>query len=335
MRTDGLLRGLRCAFLLVASLAGLAAQADIFRPAYLELRETDPGRYDVLWKVPALGDRRLAARVRFPEGTRNVTEPAGHFEGGAFLERWRIERAGGLTGQEIAIDGLLGGVTDVIVRLERADGTSQMERLLPESARFTVTAPAGTGEVAWSYLVLGVEHILGGIDHLLFVLALLLVVRGARRIVLTVTAFTVAHSITLVAATLGWVQVPGPPVEAIIALSIVFVAAEVVHGLQGRPGLTARAPWVVAFSFGLLHGFGFAGALAEVGLPQKAIPVALLMFNVGVEIGQLIFVAAALAAGALIARLPVARPAWTNYALPYAIGTVSMFWVIERVAAFA
>jgi hydrogenase/urease accessory protein HupE len=335
MRTDRLLGRLRLAFLLLASLAGLAAQADIFRPAYLELRETEPGRYDVLWKVPALGDRRLAARVRLPEGTQNVTEPAGHFEGGAFLERWRIERAGGLTGQEIAIDGLIGGVTDVIVRLERADGTSQMERLLPESARFTVTAPAGTGEVAWSYLVLGVEHILGGIDHLLFVLALLLVVRGARRIVLTVTAFTVAHSITLVAATLGWVRVPGPPVEAIIALSIVFVAAEVVHGLQGRPGLTARAPWVVAFSFGLLHGFGFAGALAEVGLPQKAIPVALLMFNVGVEIGQLIFVAAALAAGAMIARLPVARPAWTNYALPYVIGTVAMFWVIERVAAFA
>ena len=133
--------------------------------------------------------------------------------------------------------------------------------------------------------MLGVEHILGGIDHLLFVLALLLIVRGGMRIFATITAFTVAHSITLVAATLGWVHVPGPPVEAMIALSIVFVAAEVVHGLRGKPGLTARAPWVVAFSFGLLHGFGFAGALAEVGLPQKAIPVALLMFNVGVEIG--------------------------------------------------
>ena len=334
MRTDGLLRGLRGAFLLLASLAGLAAQADIFRPAYLELRETEPGRYDVLWKVPALGYRRLAARVRFPEGTRNVTEPAGHFEGGAFLERWRIERAGGLTGQEIAIDGLLGGVTDVIVRLERADGTSQMERLLPESARFTIAAPAGTGEVAWSYLVLGVEHILGGVDHLLFVLALLLVVRGGMRIFLTITAFTLAHSITLVAASLGWVHVPGPPVEAMIALSIVFVAAEAVQGLQGRPGLTARAPWVVAFSFGLLHGLGFAGALAEVGLPQKAIPVALFMFNVGVELGQLIFVAVALAAGALLARLRLPRPERLQWAACYAIGAVAMFWVIERVSGF-
>jgi hypothetical protein len=129
--------------------------------------------------------------------------------------------------------------------------------------------------------------------------------------------------------------VPGPPVDAMIALSIVFVAAEVVRGLQGRPGITARAPWVVAFSFGLLHGFGFAGALAEVGLPQKAIPVALLMFNVGVEVGQLIFVAVALAAGALLARLPIARRPWVGYAVPYAIGAVAMFWVIERIGAFA
>jgi hypothetical protein len=159
-------------------------------------------------------------------------------------------------------------------------------------------------------------------------------VRGGKRILVTITAFTAAHSITLVAATLGWVHVPGPPVEAMIALSIVFVAAEVIHGIRGRPGLTARAPWVVAFSFGLLHGFGFAGALAEVGLPQTAIPVALLMFNVGVEVGQLLFVAAALALRELLARLPVARPAWTPYLVPYAIGSIAMFWVVERIGAF-
>ena len=215
---------------------------------------------------------------------------------------------GGLVGQEIRIDGLISGVSDVIARVERQDGTSQMERLLPESPQFTVEAPAGTAEVAWSYLVLGIEHILGGVDHLLFVLALLLIVRGGKRILITVTAFTVAHSITLVAATLGWVHVPGPPVEAMIALSIVFVAAEIVRGLRGKPGLTARAPWVVAFSFGLLHGFGFAGALAEVGLPQKAIPVALLTFNVGVELGQLIFVAFVVAVRALHGARARQRP---------------------------
>jgi hypothetical protein len=334
-RAASLPRWLPPALLALALLGVLPAIADVFRPAYLELREAGPDRYDVFWKVPAAGELRLAVTVRFPDDVREIGRTPGQFVGGAYVERWQVERAGGLVGQTITIEGAATGVSDVIARVERADGTSQVERLSMANPHFTVEAPAGAGEIAWSYLVLGVEHILGGVDHLLFVLALLLVVRGGLRIFMTITAFTVAHSLTLVAATLGWVHVPGPPVEAMIALSIVFVAAEVVHGLQGRPGLTARAPWVVAFSFGLLHGFGFAGALAEVGLPQKAIPVALLMFNVGVEIGQLIFVGFALAAGALIARLPVTRPAWTNYALPYAIGAVAMFWVIERVAAFA
>ncbi len=311
------------------------ARADIFKPAYLELREAGDGRYDVVWRVPAQDEyTRLALHVRFPEGTENLTEPHAVYTGGAMLERWRIQREGGLVGQTIRIEGSATTVSDVIARVERADGTSQVERLKVDSPRFVVAAPAGTGEVAWAYLVLGVEHILGGIDHLLFVLALLLVVRGGRRIVATVTAFTIAHSITLVAATLGWVHVPGPPVEAIIALSIVFVAAEVVHGLRGKPGLTARAPWLVAFSFGLLHGLGFASALAEVGLPQTAIPVALLMFNVGVEVGQLMFVAVVLGLMALLKRLPVSLPARAPYVVPYAIGVVAMFWVFERVASF-
>lgn len=324
----------RLLWAVLASCIALAAHADVFRPAYLELREAGDDRFDVMWKVPAQGDRRLAVQVRFPAGTVRVTQPQGLFVGTAFVERWQITRAGGFVGESIGIDGIAGGVTDVIVRVERRDGTSQMERLLPQSPLFVVEPTTGTGEVAWSYLVLGIEHILGGVDHLLFVLALLLIVRGGRRILVTITAFTAAHSITLVAATLGWVHVPGPPVEAMIALSIVFVAAEVIHGIRGRRGLTARAPWVVAFSFGLLHGFGFAGALAEVGLPQTAIPVALLMFNVGVEVGQLLFVAAALALRALLVRLPVARPAWTPYLVPYAIGSVAMFWVVERIGAF-
>ena len=315
------------------------AQADIFRPAYLELREAGSSAfgdqvYDVTWKVPAQGDLRLAVQVRFPADTTQITPPQGMFAGTAHVERWQISRPGGLIGQTVSIDGIAGGATDVIVRIERQDGSSQMEHLLPQQPQFIVQGPASTGQVAWSYLVLGVEHILGGIDHLLFVLALLLIVRGGKRILTTITAFTVAHSITLIAATLGWVHVPGPPVESMIALSIVFVAAEIVRGLRGEPGLTARAPWVVAFAFGLLHGFGFAGALAEVGLPQSAIPVALLMFNVGVELGQLIFVVCAVAARVLLIRLPVARRAWMPYATPYAIGAIAMLWVIERVGAF-
>ena len=327
-------RWLRPALLALALLGAVPAVADVFRPAYLELREARPDRYDVFWKVPAAGELRLAVTVRFPDDVREIGRSPGQFVGGAYVERWQVERAGGLVGQTIAIEGAATGVSDVIARVERADGTSQVERLSIANPRFTVEAPAGTAEIAWSYLVLGVEHILGGVDHLLFVLALLLVVRGGMRIFMTITAFTAAHSLTLVAATLGWVHVPGPPVEAVIALSIVFVAAEAVHGLQGRPGITARAPWIVAFSFGLLHGLGFAGALAEVGLPQKAIPVALFMFNVGVELGQLIFVAAALLAGVLLARLRLPRPERLQWGASYAIGATAVFWVIERVAAF-
>jgi hydrogenase/urease accessory protein HupE len=327
---------MRCIlFGLLACLISANAAADVFRPAYLELREAGNGEYDVLWKVPVLGDdMRLSAYVVFPETTERVTEPRVVTSGGAWIERWRVRHEGGLVGRTIEIQGNAVGVTDVIARVERLDGTSQVERLQPGAPRFEVLPPTGTVEVAWSYLVLGVEHILAGIDHLLFVLALLLIVRGSRRIVATITAFTIAHSLTLVAATLGWVHVPGPPVEAIIALSIVFVAAEVVHELRGKEGLTARAPWVVAFSFGLLHGLGFAGALAEVGLPQKAIPVALLTFNVGVELGQLLFVAVVLLLGAVFGRLMAAKPAWTTGAVAYGIGAVAAFWTLQRVVSF-
>jgi HupE / UreJ protein len=319
--------------LLLACLACIA-QADIFRPAYLELREVGADRYDVTWKVPAQGDARLAIEVVFPPDTTKLAPPQGLFSAGAYVERWQVSRPGGLAGQTLAIDGIAGGATDVIVRVERLDGTSQVEHLLPQRPQFTVKGPTGKAQVAWSYLVLGVGHILGGVDHLLFVLSLLLIVRGGRRIVATITAFTLAHSLTLVAATLGWVHVPGPPVEAMIALSIVFVAAEAVHGLRGRHGLTAQAPWVVAFSFGLLHGLGFAGALAEVGLPQTAIPVALLLFNVGVEVGQLMFVACMLGVHTLLARSLKPLPRWALSVPPYVIGTVAMCWVIERVGAF-
>ena len=323
---------------LVLALVGLtqvgSVHADVFRPAYLELRETGADCYDVMWKVPAQGDLRLAVTVKFPPDTTPVTLPQGQFIDNAYVERWQISHPGGLTGQTIRIEGIASGVTDVIARIERRDGTSQVEHVLPDHPQFTVKTPAGIGEVAWTYLVLGVEHILGGVDHLLFVLALLLIVRGGKRIFATITAFTVAHSITLVSATLGWVHVPGPPVEAMIALSIVFVAAEIVHGLRGKPGLTARAPWVVAFSFGLLHGFGFAGALAQVGLPQKAIPMALFTFNAGVELGQMIFVGFAVGVRIALTRLPVPRRTWMPYVAPYAIGCIAMFWVIERVKAF-
>ena len=304
------------------------------RPGYLELKQTGEETYDVLWKVPAAGgERRLGIYVRFPDETVETSERRGRFVGGAFVERWSVRHPGGLADQTIHIDGLRATLTDVLVRVERLDGTTLVNRVAPSEPSLVLVASPSLFAVARTYLVLGVEHILSGIDHLLFVLALLLLVKGRRRLVKTITAFTVAHSVTLAGATLGWVNVPGAPVEAVIALSIVFVAAEIVHGQRGQEGVTARAPWVVALVFGLLHGFGFAGALHEVGLPGHAIPLALFLFNVGVEVGQLLFVAAVLVLQAIARRPLASTPRWLRLAPAYAIGAVAVFWTLQRVGS--
>ena len=315
-----MLRRLAVAITIVLT-GAVAVHADVFRPAYLELRQTSAETYDVMWKVPAQGGTlRLAIHVVFPPGTVNLTEPRGTFVGDGFVERWTIRRDGGLSGGTVRIDGLPGTITDVLARIEREDATSQIARLLPERPSFVVESPAHATGVAWAYLGLGVHHILVGIDHLLYILAMLFLVKGWRRIVATMSAFTATHSLTLSAAALGWVHVPQPPVEACIALSIVFVAREIVQAGRGHPGLTARWPWVVSFTFGLMHGFGFAGALAEVGLPTRAIPIALLFFNIGVEIGQLLFVAGVLGLMAVLAKVPKTWPRWSETLAPYAIG---------------
>jgi hypothetical protein len=316
-------------------LAACSARADEFRPAYLELRPADAETYDVLWKVPARGgDSRLRLNVVFPPGAIDLAEPQASFIGASHIERRRIRQPGGLEGKAIEIDGLRGSGAEVLVRVVRADGSAQVTRLLPGNPSFVIEAAAGALAVAKTYVVLGIEHILLGIDHLLFVLALLVIVRGGVRIVVTVTAFTLSHSITLVAATAGWLALPPAPVEAAIALSIVFLAREIVMAWRGQPGLTERMPWIVAFVFGLAHGLGFAGALAEIGLPQQAIPLALLCFNVGVEIGQLIFVAAVLALAFALRRWMAQGTGWFRWVAPCAIGGVAALWMVERVAAF-
>jgi len=325
-------RALVLALLLLGAIAHPAV-ADELRPGYLEIRQVAAETYDVGWKVPAMGDRRLGLYVRFPAATEVLDEASGRFEGNAFVERWRVRHPGGFDGQTIHIDGLQQSSTDVLVRMERLDGTAFVDRLDPSRPSVVLEASPGLSNVAATYLALGIEHILFGVDHLLFVLALVLLVRNLRKLIGTITAFTVAHSITLGGATLGWVNVPIAPVEAVIALSIVFVATEIVHEQAGRTGLAARAPWVIAFSFGLLHGFGFAGALGEIGLPHNAIPIALLFFNVGVEVGQLLFVAAVLALRAGL-RAPLATaPRWVSLTPAYAIGALAMFWTLQRVGS--
>ncbi len=307
------------------------------QPGYLEIRLIDKELYAAVWKKPAVNSRPMAITAKLPQSCdpRTPVEPI--WDGSAYIARWTIRCSGGLEGGVIRIDGLDQTKTDVLVRFDFADGVSQTHRLTPSDSSFTVPSQPSRLEVVRTYLLLGFKHILSGIDHLMFVLALLLLVKGVRRLIVTVTAFTIAHSLTLAGATLGFVQIPGPPIEATIALSIMFVASEIIHSRQGIPGLTQKYPWVVAFTFGLLHGFGFAGALAQIGLPQASIPIALLFFNVGVEIGQLLFIASVFAAIALAQqvarRIDVPRPTWAWAVPPYVIGGIASYWIIQRVAA--
>ncbi|ASY65183.1 membrane protein, putative (plasmid) [Sinorhizobium sojae CCBAU 05684] len=318
--------------LLLPLLVAAAALAHEVRPAYLELREQEPGTFAVLWKVPMRGDMRLALKPEFSGKTR-PSLPAVRILSGAAIETWYLE-APALRGQTLTIAGLAATMTDVLAHIEYADGSTWTQRLTPNAPSAAIPARDTILNVAGLYLLLGIEHILFGIDHLLFVFALLMLTQGIGSLVKTITAFTLTHSITLALATLGLVNVPLAPVEAVIALSIVFVAAEIVHRDQGREGMAARAPWLVAFGFGLLHGFGFAGALSETGLPAGHVPLALLFFNVGVEIGQLLFVAAVLALAAAVLRIPLPLPTW-GYRVPaYAIGSVAMFWTVQRLAMF-
>lgn len=315
--------------------APLLGSAHEVRPGFLQLTTPDDHHYEVLWKSPRRGDAVLSIHPVFPGLCTDRVPVIRQQVPGAMLERHRLDCGDqGLTGKTITIEGLAATMTDVLVRVVDGKGQTQSLVLKPENPSFTVAGTQHWAQVATDYIRLGVEHILLGVDHLLFVLGLLLIVRGTARLVKTITAFTIAHSLTLALATLGLAQVPQAPVEAVIALSILFLAGELAKRRGGEPGLTERYPWMVAFTFGLLHGFGFAGALSEVGLPQSDIPLALLTFNVGVETGQLMFVSVVLALGWLARRLPGSVPQWAPRAAAYGIGTVSAFWVIQRVAGF-
>ena len=304
------------------------------RPGFLEIEEIAPQQFSVFFKTPLYYGTRLNMNPVLPAGCRELTPVSRRVTLDAMFERWHVGCEDDFVGQTIAIAGLESLLTDVLVQIRLLDGTSHTVRLRPVATSFVVPAEPSAWQVATTYLALGVEHILSGIDHLLFVLALLLLVKGGWMLLKTITAFTIAHSITLALASLGVLQVPGPPVEAVIAVSIVFLASELARSQAGRGGLAQRFPWIVAFSFGLLHGLGFAGALAEIGLPQGQIPLALFQFNVGVELGQLMFVAAMLLASWVLGRLKVPQPAWARSVPAYAIGAIAVFWTLQRVMSF-
>lgn len=324
---------------LVFMLVSGSLRADEIRPALLQLTETKPEVFDVLWKVPARAvgggeGLRLSLDVQFDSGVETLTIPQAGFVGGSYVQRWRIQRAGGLSGATVSIDGLGRTSVETLLRIEYLDGSALIHRILPDAPRYRVSEPPGLSQVIATYTVLGIEHILMGVDHLLFVLVLLMLVGDLHKLVWTITAFTAAHSITLSLAALDVIRIPVPPVEACIALSIVFVAAEIIHSRRGRAGLAERSPWLVAFAFGLLHGLGFAAALGEIGLPHTDIPAALLFFNVGVEIGQLLFVAAFLCLAWLLRQSRIRAPEFAQQLPAYAIGSLAAFWTIERTVGF-
>jgi len=335
MRTIKALWFAFAAVVLVGLYPATQANADEIRPALLDIKEQNTGLFAVTWKVPTRGNRVLAISPKLPASLTVFGSPTVQDVPGARIEHATYKNSGtALTGQTISIDGLAAVQTDVLLLIQLQDGTQHSAILRPVSPSFTIPPKASKFQVAADYWRLGTIHILEGVDHLLFVLALLLIVSGIRPLVKAVTAFTVAHSITLVLATLGFVHVPPKPTEAIIALSIVFLATEIVHKRNGQIGLTERYPWLIAFIFGLFHGLGFAGALSEIGVPQHEVPLALFMFNVGVETGQLLFIAVVLSLIALLKRLPLTAPQGAWRLLPYSIGGVAAYWTIDRVISF-
>lgn len=328
------------AVLCMAQITAISASAHALEPGFLDIRELQVGVYSVGWTVPQVDGEPMQITAVLPDNCAVRRPPELNFSGTSFSTFWTSACAGGITGGTVLIEGLEKTSTDVLMRYEALDGATQTLRMTAEETSRMIEADPGYWTVVKTYFLLGVDHILTGFDHILFVFALVLLVRGNWKLVKTITAFTVAHSITLSAAALGFVSVPVPPVEAVIALSIVFIAVEIARRDPAAPGLAERKPWLVAFAFGLLHGLGFASALSQTGLPQGEIPAALLTFNLGVEAGQLLFVAVVLIVRRAIRMLvdggylSDASTAIGMTVLTYAIGGISAYWLVDRVAGF-
>jgi hypothetical protein len=318
------------ALLAAVALAGTARAHEV-RPGFLDLRESGPGTYELLWKKPSGGEVEIYIAPVLPKQCRLAGEQ--RLTPGAVVVRGTLRCEGGIRGGTLAIDGLESTATDVLVRVHHADGRIESHLLKPADPRVTLGAATTAWERSASYLRLGFEHILLGADHLLFVLGLMLIVANRWMLVKTITAFTLAHSITLAIATLGYASAPALPLNAAIALSILFLGPEVVRRWRGESSFTIEHPWVVAFAFGLLHGFGFASGLASMGLPSAEIPLALLLFNVGVELGQLAFVALVILLELSFRVLAIAWPRAVTLLPGYLVGSLGAYWTIQRTVA--
>lgn len=322
-------------FLLMSTLGTLIVQADEIRPAYLEIKESQEKQYNFLLKLPIQGTKQLPITLKMPKNCTTSIKPHSYRVNSSMLKQWSMKCQEGIHGETLAFKGLEKTNTDVLIRLEFLNNTSQSVLLTPSKTSYTIEKEASSYQIVKTYTWLGITHIFLGFDHLLFVFTLLLIVKNMRRLLWTITAFTLAHSITMAGATLGFIHMPQQPVEAMIALSILFLAMEIIHEKQGKVGLTSRYPWLIAFIFGLLHGFGFAGALTEIGLPEQAITLALIFFNIGVELGQLMFVAVVVLIALALQRLKHSNILQkVETVLVYAIGGLSSFWVFERLSGF-
>ena len=313
---------------LLVFLAGGPAVADELRPVSIQMVETAPGKWALDWKQPlsgARGERPFVPHIPASCAMGDVARERGAM---ALLGHADVTCERSIEGERIGWPSLV-GEGDGLVRIAPLGRPVQVHRLTPDVPLATVEGRPSSLDVWRSYFVIGVEHILMGWDHLLFVIALVLLVRGPWPVVKAATAFTVAHSLTLAAVTLGFAGLPQRPVEALIALSIVFLAVEVARGT--RATLTRRLPWLVAFLFGLFHGFGFAGALREIGLPEGEVPAALVSFNLGVEAGQLAVIGAVLAILAGIRRLRPAAEGRAVQLASYPIGITGAYWLVDRV----
>jgi hydrogenase/urease accessory protein HupE len=315
---------------ILALALALPAHAHEVRPAYLAIVEQADNIYSLTWKQPSLAEARIAIDPQLPATCTTLGERHIEVADGAFVARWQAQCSGGLAGQRIRIAGLERTLTSTFVRTELADGRtiSGVVQASDPSFQFAAARP-----LLPAYFTLGVQHILSGIDHVFFVIGLILLVPGLGRLIGALTAFTVAHSITLGAAALGFAGLPQASVEVVIALSILVVGYEVVRAARGRTGLTSAMPWVVAFGFGLLHGFGFAGALADIGLPQDAKLSALLLFNLGVETGQLMIVAVTVPLARWIASRAASLRRRIQVGAGYSLGAAAAFWMIQRVVS--
>ncbi len=321
-------RRLAAVIVLAASLAPAAAHEA--RPGFLELRETSPETYSLLWKKPTGGEVEIQIAPALPEGCRLATPDRQVLSPGATIVHGTLTCPGGLDGKTIAIAGLESTVTDVLVRLHHADGRLESHLLRPVTPSVVLGGTTGGAQRALGYLRLGVQHILLGVDHLLFVLGLLLIVSDRWTLLKTITSFTVAHSLTLAIATLGYASAPLPPLNAAIALSILFLGPEIARTWRGESSFTIRHPWVVAFAFGLLHGFGFASGLSAMGLPKAEIPLALLLFNAGVELGQLAFVGGVVLLLRSFRVLEIRWPRVVERLPGYAVGSLGAYWTLQR-----